>query len=450
MLKYYINKNNNNLIKPKLIDHLFWIFLIFFTDPGGLIKYQSQGKLYIQFVIFIILLLLFISLPKKQFLNYNNFKQYHLMIIIWVCYYILIYGILNNQSTSFMFFLKRHGLTTLMAISLSYFVYVFACRNLKLFLRYFLYSAIAVSIGFFLTYFANMEILPLRYYMRDYSTEPRIMLYNFGLLGVSIPLAIVCLYFRINISEKTFLIYTGVFMLIIWLLAMARRHLLSSILTFIITLYIGFKIKGIKIVSSLRPLVVALITLIILINYFPNYIDSAKKTFVETFSVLTTGRTTTGAADIRLSLTKQTTIINTFVHNFLLGTGYEPKWFSQEGDSMGYEASDYIFLGALAQYGLVGILLYLPIYIFLFKKVYMLYKSLRLNTSYAFTSDYDKLFIFYLIINYIIKLFNYPNYFSEVGWSINAYYNYIINGLLLAILYRQEKYTKDKILVNQT
>ena len=51
----------------------------------------------------------------------------------------------------------------------------------------------------------------------------------------------------------------------------------------------------------------------------------------------------------------------------MLGTGYNPLWLSSEGDARGYEASDYIFLGSLAQHGIIGLLIFLPIYIIVFK-----------------------------------------------------------------------------------
>jgi O-antigen ligase len=354
-------------------------------------------------------------------------------------YYVLIYGLLNNKTTDFLPFLKNGALLPVTGMILFFYTYFFAVRNLVLFLRYLLVFSFIVFILFFTTYFLGADLLPLRVLERGFVEEKRILLYGYSIISISISLGINVIFFSIMIKEKKWLLLAGGIMMVLFIISITRNLLLSVLIYFVVTYLLAFRLKFFRQLFSRRLVLFITIPALIILLLFPNYIDATRQTFIETFSVIREGRTSTGQEDTRLTLTGQKFIIGKFVEHPLLGTGFDPSWFSKKGDRAGYEASDYVFLGALAQHGILGLLIFLPIYIFLYRNILLAYRELRKDRGANLATEYDKLFMYFLVISMFIKLFIYVNYFTEAGWALNAHNFYITTGILYAIIYRKNK-----------
>ena len=65
------------------------------------------------------------------------------------------------------------------------------------------------------------------------------------------------------------------------------------------------------------------------------------------------------------------------VSNYVFGTGFDNRWRTSEGDKAGYEASDYPLLSAIAMSGVIGLLMFLPIYVVLIRTIQVDLKYIR-------------------------------------------------------------------------
>lgn len=427
------------LTRDTVKDHSFWIFLFLFTDPGGLIKAYAGGKYYVRFFFFLVMTFLFFyTSGGKECFRHKNVKKIFIAILIWGLYFILVYGLLNNKATSFTTFLKNGLPLPFIALCLFFYTYFFAVRNIKLFVKYLIIFSFLVFLLFFITYFTNLDLLPLRVINRGYVEQERIILYGYSMISITLSFAINILFFNLKIKERNWLIFAGAVMIVLWIISISRRQMVSILAYIVIAYLLALNLKFFKQIFPKRLLVFLTIPLIILFFLFPDYIDVTKQSIIETYSVATEGMTTTGQEDTRLTLTGQKFVIGKFIDNPLFGTGYDPLWFSTEGDRRGYEASDYIFLGALAQHGILGLLIYLPIYILIYRLIIQEYKKVRLDRGRYFVTEYDRMVLFYLLISLFLKIFAYVNYFTEAGWAVNAHIFYITIGLLYAALYRRD------------
>lgn len=437
--------------RTSIYDHLFWIFLFLFTDPGGIIKANSGGKFYVNFAIFIFLtFLFFFTSGARECLRSRNLNSISPAIFLWTFYYLLVFGLLNNKATDLWYFLKNGFLLPFTAICLFYYSYFFAVRNLKLFIHYLVIFSMIVFSLFFITYFTDFKVLQLRVYGRGYVEQERIMLFGYGILPLSIPLAINILLFNIKMREKRWILLVAAIMIVFTIISITRRQLLETMIYTAGAYLLAIRLKLFRQVIPGKLIIFLLIPVLILFLLFPGYIGATRQSLVESYSVITEGQSTTGQRDARLSLTGQDMVIGKFLENPLLGTGFDPLWYSSEGDRKGFEASDYIFLGALAQHGILGLLFFLPVYFFIYKTLFSEYKVLKRSKRFPYPSEYDRMMVYYLIISFSIKLLIYVNYFVEAGWANNAYSFYILIGILYAVRYRRlvSAQTPDPVEVN--
>jgi hypothetical protein len=78
------------------------------------------------------------------------------------------------------------------------------------------------------------------------------------------------------------------------------------------------------------------------------------------------GRSTVGYKDARLGFGKKE-LQKKIDENFIVGTGFDNRW--RVSEEAGWEASDYPFLAAIAMVGILGLLIFLPVYIHLGKSM---------------------------------------------------------------------------------
>jgi O-antigen ligase len=152
----------------------------------------------------------------------------------------------------------------------------------------------------------------------------------------------------------------------------------------------------------------------ILFLSFPKYIDAAVVTFQETINVITSGEDSTGRKDERLGFSR-TFIVNLIMDNPIFGTGFDNKWRTHDGDEQGYETSDYPFLAALAMKGLIGVLIFLPVY---FVLIGTIKKDIKFIKKNSFSYDNVEFFlIIFFILYFTYDLVLYMNWFTPVSLS---------------------------------
>ena len=138
-----------------------------------------------------------------------------------------------------------------------------------------------------------------------------------------------------------------------------------------------------------------------------------------------------------MSLTKKVSMVSTIKDNLLFGTGYDQRWFTnvKSDKTDKWEGSDYIFLGAFGQFGIIGLLLFSPFYIFSLRVIRSGMQLIKVNKDLIYQNSnmfYFSIITFIACSSEIIKnLIEYPNWFAPISASSSGYLFFIILGLLL-------------------
>ena len=256
-----------------------------------------------------------------------------------------------------------------------------------------------------------------------------------GLIPLLIPLGVTIFIFKLRIRFKKIILFGFALLPFYYVVSLMRKDILSLIIYFFIALVINvFLSKQYKILLS--KIVNGLLVLIFLIVgayfIFPKYAEAARISLVESYNVIKYGKTSTGETDERLGF-HRTFIVDQIKKYPLFGTGFDNRWRTSKGDKQGFEAADYPLLAAFARYGVVGIIIFVPVYFFLIK---ILKKDLVLlqNESYDNTSLLILLLMTFITF-FIFHLLQYFNWFASIA-SDDFYYWYCYLALYLAARYR--------------
>ncbi len=419
-----------------IFDNLFWFFLFLYTDPGGYqFGYFNQniyGNINFQDVIIVVLATIYFISPKINRSSNKIKSRFTILIILWLTYFLFVYGFQNNNSSTFPFFLLKNRLF-FYNIFLVFFVSHFIQRNTRLFFTYLVLFSYIVFILYFTTILTGIELIPILDLERGFTEGRRLFLYSYSFMYWLIPLAIIVIFFKPKIKESKLLIIAGSLMIVLWILSITRRQLIITILYILIIALYSRKFYNLKIWISIKLAPVIIIPFIFIWFITPTYLQYTKQAFIESISIITTGKTSLGKEDTRFIFT-QDNIRKQFQNNKAIGTGFDYKWSTMEGDREGFEAADYPFLSALAMFGIVGLLCFFPIYYFIYKRLFLLYKRIIQIGPYSiFPSTYDFMLFLLLLSVFTLELILYMNYFSPTSIS-RSYYFFIQTGFLLGLL----------------
>lgn len=417
MLKRVINNN-------KIIDHIFWITFLFFTNPGGILSAlgedSSDGGVNVTDFLMLILLGCYAVLSfKSNKINDHSFYGALKFVIAFLIYYLVVFGFFvpllkgNPNYLAFTAFIKmRHGVINVILLLI---VYEFFLRSYELFFKYFLFLSIIVMIMFLITTLGSFELLPIRTMNRSFVDTQRLLMENYGLMPLLIPLGAVLLIFKFDVKYKKAIILAFVLMFIVWLLSLIRRNIFGTFIYVFLALMLNNYIQH-KALISLKKVAVILLYGVLLVGLiqltFPKYLEAGVVAGKETINVIKYGETTGGTKDTRLGFGKEF-MQDLIVSNYVFGTGFDNRWRTSEGDKAGYEASDYPLLSAIAMSGIVGLLIFLPIYIVLIKTLHFDLKYLRKNKMDK--KSLELLFLILFILYFIFDLLQYMNWFLPLS-----------------------------------
>lgn len=441
------------MIKSRDIDYIFWIILILFSNPGGIqnalgISEYSNGVNLNDFL-FIILTGLYLIKPKRyDFLD----KQYIFIrryFVFFLFYFVFVFGyitpVVNNVlNYSFLYTIVklRHAFFSVM---LFIYCYHFFNSSNKKFFKVLLISSIIVLVLFLQGLFTGFIIIPYETYTRGFIEAERKLMLSYGFLPFLIPLGVVFIVFKYNENKKLkkLILIAFVLMFITWIISITRRHIAGTIILFILSLVLLNFFKRrllIPLSGILRLLVFSSIIIFTTYILFPKYIEASYKAVEETIHIVKYGETTTGQIDERLGFSRPF-IMDLFYKYPILGTGFDNNWRTGEGDILGYEASDYPFLGALAMTGILGIIIFLPIYI---KIIILLIKDIKfIRNNITNYSSYETSILLLFILYFIYDLLQYMNWFNPMSNYV-FYHWYIYFAMYLSarkIFYK--KYSLD-------
>lgn len=406
-----------------LVDYIFWISFIVFTNPAGILKALGEnsgdGGIDITDLLFVILFGCFIIVFNKN--NFIQDKYYNKIVkylFIFLLYYMIVFSFFvplfkDNPYYSFTTYVKiRHGIMSVISVVM---VYQFYLRSHSIFIKLFLYSSILIIALFILTVITGIKILPTVTMSRDFINTTRLLMDGYGLMPILIPMGIVLLIFKFDINYKNIIIIGFVLMFVAWVLSLLRRNIFGTFLYFLPTIFL-FNFIQHKSLIPLKKIIgmvfYSAVLIFILQLSFPKYVEAAIVAGKETIHVVQYGKTTTGAKDPRLGMGKKF-MRDIIKKNPFFGTGFDNRWRTLAGDTAGYEATDYPFIGALAMTGIIGLLFFLPIYLVLIKVLIIDIKYFR---KHPFKRDsFETYMVILFIVYFIFEFLQYMNWFLPIS-----------------------------------
>jgi hypothetical protein len=310
-------------------------------------------------------------------------------------------------------------------------------------------SSILILVIYLQSIITGYEILPNIVEPRGFIDVDRNLMVNYGLMPFLIPVGISFIVFRINTRFRYYILLGLALMFASWLVSLTRRQIIGTVMYLIIALILSnyFSKGSLRKIFLLAVRIVVILAVLLMVFRitFPVYLKAGGDAIAEAWHVLKYGETSKGQIDERLKLSRPF-IVEKFRESPYLGTGFDNRWKNEEGDLEGYEASDYPFLGAMAMVGILGILTFLPIYIFIIK---ILRKDILLLRKLAVEKTTFHLFIYAGILFFIFDLMKYTDYFSPVSLSgANQFPWYAYLGLYLGARRLYFKKLSDNSVIN--
>ncbi len=425
----------------QLVDFIFWITFILFTNPGGILKILGQsgddgGGIKVSDLLYFVMFMCFIFIHRNIKINNDiAYKKIIKHLLIFLFYYFVVFSFMipilkgNPLYSPISTLIKtRHSFIN---ISLVMLVYNFYLRSHELFYRLFLYSSILVILLYSVGVFTGLDIIPIRTMDRKFIETKRLLMLDYGLMPILTTMAVVVIIFKFEIKYRKLILMAGALMFLAWLLAIFRRYIFGTIITLFITIMFHnyLKRKSLISMSKLVNIAMYMIVFVVIIQFtFPEYNRATVEAVKETVYVMQRGESSTGKKDVRFGSGKA--FMQEMVRkNYLVGTGFDNRWRSKEGDNAGYEATDYPLLGAIAMYGILGMLIFLPVYIILIK---CLKYDIKYFRKYSFSNlDFHQYVMIFLIIYYIYDFLQYMNWFLPLS-IINDKKWYVFLGMYLA------------------
>lgn len=420
-------KHNNNFI-----DYLFWTLLILFTNPGGIQQalgiYDalrlsgSFASINLNDFLFGALAGCYLLVPKRNRYKDPSTKKIKRYMIIFFVYFFIVFGyltpIFKNPETNVVFnFVKLRF--SFYSFGLFFFVLTFWKRSWRIFLKLFIYSSVFILFIFLQSFITGLDILPLVEKSRGFISLNRNMLLSYGLIPIFTAIGVILLIFKFETKYKKLFIVGFLMINIAWVLSLTRRHILGLFICFFIGYLLYFYIKKHNIKNVLKPLIrpVAVFGCIIIVLrlFFPAYLSAGINSIESAIHVIRYGQDITGKTDERLALFGRYRMVEEFKKSPLFGTGFKNIWRIQEGEELGYESSDYPFQAALAMTGMIGCLMFLPIYLILIK---MLFRDLKhLKKSVILPNSLALLMLLSFILWFTYLVLQHMNWFGPVSNS---------------------------------
>ena len=425
-----------------ILDYIFWILVVFYMDPGGMVSMFVNLRIFQSVSTILILTIFLFCMDKNKVQNFfkNKFvRGMTICFIAWFFYYMLVFLLARDQYSSVSLLSKIvktriYYSSWLLVIPIAYFI---SYRNQTIFFKVFSVSTIIIGLCIPLNIFAGIDLIILNDFSRGFVNVDRYMMGGYGLLewGLYILFALLVLpqsgknYTYFFISTICYLIYT---------ISLTRRYFFYVLITAGISyLLSNYLFKNISKYKS-RFLIVGASFFLILYIAFNEYALSIPTTF-------SSQSINYGTASASLSLFSHSPTVDLFQENIFFGTGYINEWYSNNTFStlkvqtdFGLEGSDYVFLSSLAMFGLFGICLFIPFYLYLVKTILFGFKLIKNNFNNIDLNDkYLYMSVIFLIstgLFFIRHMITYPDWFAFIGphGSFSKYY--ILLGILLGSL----------------
>jgi hypothetical protein len=431
---------------------VFWLLLNLYFDPGGYQGVLFQGNIVVNLnftdVIFILLWIPYFHLGNnlKNLKGDKYFVLFTKYMSIYMLFFVFVYGFIIPQISG------RSDFITFLIKSRTYFMAVLLLRPIYVFIKYGVQTNIQILIYiaaiclslYFISLLTGLNLIPIatvdRY--KD-SGIMRITLWSYGIFDWVLNLAVITLLLKSNIKNKRMLLYSGLLMAFSIVLTLTRRELVGRVYSVMIILilitYLFKSQRKIRIINILAPLVILLVLIYIT---FPQYIGYANNEYKSIGSLVSTGHDKEGGEDYRLAGTGDVVLMKKLIKdNLLFGIGFTRYSYDDLSNFRDlnnplaglYAGGELPYLGSLGKMGIIGVMLFLPMYFLMLRMGLKLFNILRLNNTKQFLerNGYVLLLVVFSLTYTISKFtFNLFNIFVET-------YNptsFLVFGIILSIM----------------
>jgi len=424
------------------LDYIFWILVIFYMDPGGLVSMFVNLRIF-QSISTILIITIFLFCYQennlKNLINNKFIKRMLVCFIIWFFYYVIVFLVIRDDYSSMSLLSKLlktriYYSSWLIVLPISYFI---AYRNQMIMFKVFTISTIFIGLCIPISIFGGIDLIILNDFSRGFVNVDRYMMGGYGLLewGLYILFALLILP-RSNNKNIYFIVSATCYF--IYTISLTRRYFFYVLITaFISYVLSNYLFKNISKYRS-RLLIVGSVFFLILYVVFNEYATSIPTTF-------SSQSINYGTASARLSLFSHEPTVKLFENNVFFGTGYINEWYSNNTfnalkvqTDFGLEGSDYVFLSSLAMFGIVGIFIFSPFYLYLFQVIFFGFKIIKNNFNYIDLNDKNiymsMIFLISTSLFFTRHIITYPDWFAFVGPHGSYSKYYILLGILLGSL----------------
>jgi hypothetical protein len=434
--------------KYSLVDKAFWALVIFYFDPGGFFHFYFENNIFgrIDFNdIFFLLMWACLFLSKGNYMTHitrnKELKRFFAFLCVWSLYLVFFYGLIipKHDFNEFLFFLmknRRIFLSFLLIIP----IYFFSLRSLKIFVVFLAQISFVILFLFIFSFVTGLDIVPYVTADRRWVKGVRILMYSYGIMPLIVYYGIVFYLLRIRQKYRYIVFGAGIMMAIVWILSIFRREIFGMVIMailYVILFYFFFRKVDLRYFSKL--FVPSFIVILLVLALFPRYIHYAKRSMEEIYSVFRYGRTTRGKVDQRFSFNRDF-MIDLIKKNPVLGNGFDYRWHTGEGDTEGFETSDYPVLSAFAMYGLIGLLIFSFYYFWLARRlmeayVYF-YRRRRIKEILIRKLPFEFLSVFVFVGYFVYGFLNVQNYFWPSLPQYNVGKEYFFLAIFLGAFYK--------------
>lgn len=429
-------------------DLWFWLFLNLYFDPGGYIDGFLGGKFIGPINLSDVMIAgMFICLISANFsyevlFRDNFFRKFLFFLSIYAAYYFIVYGgitpYIHDDFDYTTFLLKNRTFIYSLLIMVS--VYMFTLRGLKLFYLTTLFIGLVCLSLYLITLLTGIELIYVWELQREGTEMTRIAMISYGLFYMLFPISLIVYLlsrkFDLKIPFKYWLYSAGIMFILTEILTLTRRTQIDIIgAAIIISLLTAYLLSTGKLSSILKPVLPAIVAVLVLYFTFPDYVGYMTKTAENTFLLITTGKDSEGQSDYRVSGDQDLELTKKYIRdNIFFGTGY--TYLHWGGTSIAVSPRGATFAAAadaagevpvynlIFGFGLVGAAIMLPLYFLmggLFFKLIRLLKSMLpdyLNDPYLII--FSLYFSLTVISWFTMNFYNLSIHFTGSRISITA------------------------------
>lgn len=391
-----------------------WVLLFFATNPAAVSSfYLSKGLLggISYFDVFFILLVAITIVNNyhwRDFFYSNHAKNIFYALLAFTIYKLVVWGFIIPKHTfdNFIRYVVIRERDSLYLFLYMIPAYLLAIRNLKVLMNVITIFSLIVLSMVVASFLFGVELIPILE-MNRYKEggAVRYYLFNYGMLTALVPLLLSVYISKIKIQNLKLLVIGTILITITIILSVTKGLYITLTFLVISSIYYSVKILKVKLDNVFIRSIIIVIVLGVFLNItFPTYFDFAKRAYMDIFFLATEGETTDGSTSRFWQIPALVSQIEQRPF-FGVGWGFE-NVNTEEFDINQFDASDFPLLANVMQYGIVGILIYVVHFVFLFRVIFLLIKTLKTMPRDVILTKYKYEFIFTVVsTSYFVAYF---------------------------------------------